>query len=181
MPALDKNDRKTLLEAQAATLDAINQWLLQSYPDSGLKMELIAKSTARQVAQAFNVPDIERLVSWDWEKFFFQKIQYQKTMWMFGITVRGRYGAACLGTVNVASDYVSIEYLERHPQAHELSRLTTLIAVQYIQALAAYLDMTTVRISDPDPLLLDYYERTYGFIRHEEAGAVPFLFKVVQP
>lgn len=179
MPAPDKTDRNKLLEAQAATLDATNEWLQQTFPGNGLKLELIARSTARSLAQAFNAPDMERLVDWDWEQLFFRKIQHQKTMWMFGITVRGRYGAACLGTINIASDYVSIEYLERHPKVHELSRLTALIAIQYIQALAIYLDMDTVRISDPDPLLLDYYERTYGFVRHEEAGAVRYLFKII--
>ena len=151
MPAPDKTDRNKLLEAQAATLDATNEWLQQTFPGSGLKLELIARSTARSLAQAFNAPDMERLVDWDWEQLFFRKIQHQKTMWMFGITVRGRYGAACLGTINIASDYVSIEYLERHPKVHELSRLTALIAIQYIQALAIYLDMDTVRISDPAP------------------------------
>lgn len=180
MSNLEIDDPNKLREAYAATLDASNQWLEQTYPESSLRLELVAKATARQVAQAFGAPEIERVVDWDWEQLFFRKVQHKRNMWMFAITIRGKYGAACLGTINISNDCISIDYLERHPNANELRHLTTLIAVQYVEALAAYLELPTVRINDPDPQLVAYYEGTFGFARHEEAGAVRYLSKIVQ-
>jgi len=74
---------------------------------------------------------------------------------------------------------VSIEYLERKLDAIGLKGNAARIAIQYAEALAAYFELAEVRVCDPDPILIEFYEQNFGLTRQSGGDAVPYLFKKV--
>jgi hypothetical protein len=112
-----------------------------------------------------------RKVHWNWEDLFFARVR-MKDAWMYAMVRGGRPRAMCYGRIEVGQGYVSLEYLERAPYARGIRGLTAPAAFQFARAVALLLDLDEVRLNEPFPQLVRYYERTLGAVRHSAAGAV---------
>lgn len=175
------NDWDDVKEACFATLTAMNERLAVEFPNLALLLEVVDTSLARQLGKIFHPQDPERWVDWDWEALFHKRVKREKTAWMFAVSVDGDYGAVCYGTLSIEGDCVSIKYLERRLEVEALKGIAAAIAIQYAEALAAYLELGEVRVCDPDPALVEFYEQNFGLIRQSDGSEVTYLFKKVQP
>lgn len=171
----------SLNEAYLATLTAMNERLASEFPDLALQLEMVDAPLARKLGRIFHPQDAERQVEWDWEALFHKRVKREKSAWMFAVSAVGAYGAVCYGTISIDGDCVSIEYLERKLDVVALKGIVAEIAIQYAEALAAYLELEEIRVCDPDPALLDFYEQNFGLIRQSEDGEVTYLFKKAKP
>lgn len=174
------HDWQSLKEACFATLAVMNEQLAGEFPDPAVQLEMVDASLARQLGQVFHPQDLERWVNWDWETLFHKRVKREKAAWMFAVSVGGDYGAVCYGTISVNGDSVTIEYLERKLDIAALKGVAARIAIQYAEALAVYLELGQVRVSDPDPILVEFYEQNFDLTRHSDDGEVTYLFKKVQ-
>jgi hypothetical protein len=96
---------------------------------------------------------------------------------MFAVSAESDYGAVCYGTISIEGNCVCIEYLERKLDAAALKGIAARIAMQYVEALAAYLELEEVRVCDPDPVLIEFYEKNFGLTRQSAGNEVTYLFK----
>lgn len=174
-------DWNNLKEACFATLTAMNEWLAGEFSDLTLLLEVVDAPLARQLGKVFSPQDPERWVDWNWENLFHKRVKREKAAWMFAVSVDGDYGAVCYGTISIDRDCVSIEYLERKLDVAALKGIAAEIAIQYAEALAIYLELSELRVCDPDPALVEFYEQNFGLIRQSDSGEVTYLFKKVQP
>lgn len=175
------DDWQSLKEACFATLAVMNERLASEFPDPVLRLDMVDAALARQLGQVFHPQDPERWVNWDWETLFHKRVKREKAAWMFAVSAGGDYGAVCYGSISIDGDHVSIEYLERKLDVGALKGIAARIAVQYAEALAAYLELGEVRLCDPDPALVEFYEQNFGLARHSDGGDVTYLFKKAQP
>lgn len=172
-----EHDWQSLKEACFATLAVMNEQLAVEFPDPALQLEMVDAPLARQLGQVFHPDDLERWVSWDWETLFHKRVKREKAAWMVAVSVGGDYGAVCYGTISIDDDCVCIEYLERKLDVAALKGIAARIAMQYVEALAAYLELGEVRVCDPDPVLVEFYEQNFGLTRQSEGNQVTYLFK----
>lgn len=175
------HDWQSLKEACFATLAVMNEQLAAEFPDPAVQLEMVDAPLARQLGQIFHPQDLERWVNWDWETLFHKRVKREKAAWMFAVSVGGDYGAVCYGTISIDGDCVCIEYLERKLDVAALKGIAARIAMQYVEALAAYLELKEVRVCDPDPALVEFYEENFDLTRQSEGNEVTYLFKKVQP
>lgn len=175
------NDMENLREACLATLAAMNEMLANQYPDLDPRLGMVRAQEAKKLRKVFAPFDRERQVDWDWEQLFHKRVKRDKTAWMFLVSVAQAHGAVCYGTVSVEGGCVSIERLERNIEAPKLKGLAALIAIQYAEALATYLALGEVRVCDPDPALVPFYEQNFGLTRHSKGKEVTYLFKRMLP
>lgn len=171
---------QSLKEACFATLAVMNEQLASEFPDPILQLNMVDAPLARQLGQVFHPQDPERWVEWDWENLFHKRVKRQKAAWMFAVSVGGDFGAVCYGTISIDAGCVSIEYLERKLDVIALKGSAARIAIQYAEALAAYFELAEVRVCDPDPILIEFYEQNFGLTRQSDGDAIPYLFKKVQ-
>jgi hypothetical protein len=171
----------SLKQACAATLAVMNGRLAKEFAAPSLWLDMVDAPLARELGQMFNTHDPDRWVNWDWETLFHRRVKRDKAAWMFAVSVAGDYGAVCYGTIGVESDRVSIEYLERRLEVPFLKGIAARIAIQDAEALAAYLELSEVRVCDPDPALVSFYEQNFGLTRHSHNNEVTYLFKKAQP
>lgn len=175
------HDWQSLKEACFATLAVMNEQLAAEFPDPAVQLEMVDAPLARQLGQIFHPQDLERWVNWDWETLFHKRVKREKAAWMFAVSVGGDYGAVCYGTISIDGDCVCIEYLERKLDVATLKGTAARIAMQYVEVLAAYLKLKEVRVCDPDPALVEFYEENFDLTRQSEGNEVTYLFKKVQP
>lgn len=174
-------NKANLGEACLATLAAVNEMLADEYPDLGLRLAMVGAQEAKQLRKVFAPFDQERQVAWDWERLFHKCVKRDKSAWMFSVLVEQSHGAVCYGTIGVEDGCVSLERLERNTTVPQLKGLVALIAVQYASALATYLALSEVRVCDPDPALVTFYEQNFGLTRHSKGKEVTYLFKKMLP
>lgn len=163
-------------EVLAAALDQTNTWLAQTLGRPDLQLQLISQPIARASAMQFERGGgLGRKVHWNWEEIFFSRVRHQDA-WMYAMVRAGRPRAMCYGRIQVKGAYVSLEYLERAPYARGIRGFTAPTAFQFARAVALLLDLTEVRLNEPFPHLVQYYERVLeGAIRHPAAGPVKYL------
>lgn len=163
-------------EVLAAALDQTNTWLAQTLRRPDLQLQLISQPVARSTAMQFERGGgVRRKVQWNWEEIFFSRVRHQDA-WMYAMVRAGRPRAMCYGRIQVKGAYVSLEYLERAPYARGIRGFTAPTAFQFARAVALLLDLTEVRLNEPFPHLVQYYERVLeGAIRHPAAGPVKYL------
>ena len=163
-------------EVLAAALDQTNTWLAQTLRRPDLQLQLISQPVARSTAMQFERGGgLRRKVHWNWEEIFFSRVRHQDA-WMYAMVRAGRPRAMCYGRIQVKGAYVSLEYLERAPNARGIRGFTAPTAFQFARAVALLLDLTEVRLNEPFPHLVQYYERVLeGAIRHPAAGPVKYL------
>lgn len=172
---------QSLKAACFATLAVMNEQLAHEFPDPVLQLDMVDAQLAKKLGKVFHPYDPDRMVSWDWEKLFHKRVKHEKAAWMFAVSVGGGFGAVCYGTISIDGDCVSIEYLERKLDVPALKGVAARIAMQYAEALAAYLELKDVRVCDPDPALVEFYEENFDLTRQSEGNEVTYLFKKVQP
>lgn len=90
------------------------------------------------------------------------------------------YGAVCYGTISIDNDCVSLEYLERKLDFVALKGIAAEIAIQYAEALAGYLELGEIRVCDPDPALVEFYEQNFSMARQSVGNEVTYLSKKVE-
>jgi len=176
----DQNEQhnwQSLKEACIATQVVMNEQLAIEFPDPILRLELVDAPLAKKLGQIFQPHSPDRWVNWDWESLFHKRVKREKAAWMFALSVGGDYGAVCYGTISIATDCVSIEYLERKLDVPALKGVAARVAMQYVEALASYLELTEVRVCDPDPALIEFYETNFGLTRQSDGYEVTFLVK----
>jgi len=161
------------------TATVLNDSLKADNPDLDLRLDLVDGPLAKKLGNIFSATDLVRQVDWDWQSIYHKWVKREKFAWMFALSSSKTYGALCYGTVSIHDECVSIEYLERKLDVTSLKGLTAHIAVQYAELLAVYLRLGEVRISDPDPELIAFYERNFGLTRQSEHVEVEYLFKKV--
>ncbi len=176
-----RDDKGILREACLATLAAMNEMLADEYPDLDLQLAMVGVQEAKQLRKVFVPSDQERMVDWDWEQLFHKRVKRDRTAWMFLVSVEQTHGAVCYGTIGVDDDCVSVERLERNTEVPQLKGLAALIAVQYAAALATYLALGEVRVCDPDPALVTFYEQNFGLTRHSKGKEVTYRSKKMLP
>jgi hypothetical protein len=173
------NNKKEVL---AAALDQTNLWLKgQEHPFYLVLPE--GMTEAKKLIKDLQRADNQRRVHWDWEHLYSREVRL-KPAWMYAM-VREKPGAMhvramCCGRIEVKDRYVSIEYLERVGSDPELKGLTALTAFQFARTVALLLDIDEVRLNDPFPELVPYYEQTLGVVRHPQEGSQQYLYIKVQ-
>jgi hypothetical protein len=167
-------DRKVINEAIAATIEQINDWFENELSRSDLKIQLVNATNAKSISRRFTLTGGVRLVDWDWEAIYFRKVKL-KPAWMFELVQKGRTGALCYGQVNIRGSYATIEYLERKVSFKKLKGLAAQTAFQFAATVAKTLDLKEVRLVDPHPDLVLYYQKTLGLTRHPAHGVVQYL------
>jgi hypothetical protein len=169
-------------EVLAAALDQTNTWLAQTLGRSDLQLQLISQPIARTAALQFERGGgRRRKVHWNWEELFFSKVRHQDA-WMYAMVRAGRPRAMCYGRIQVKGGHVSLDYLERTPYARGIRGLTAPTAFQFARAVALLLDLTEVRLNEPFPHLVHYYEKVLGeAVRHPAVGPVKYLSVKVTP
>lgn len=175
-----EHDWTTLKEACLATLAVMNERLASEFSAHVVQLEVVDAPKAKQLGRVFHFEDQARLVDWDWESLFHKRVKNKKAAWMFAVTVGGEFGAVCYGTISVDSDCVSIEYLERKLDVTVLKGIAAEIAIRYAEALAVFLKIGEVRICNPDPALVGFYEENFDLSRHSDGDEVRYLFKKAQ-
>lgn len=175
------HDWRSLKEACLATLAAMNERLASEYPNLALQLTVVDGPLAKQLGKVFSAQDLERWVDWDWVALFHKRVKREKSAWMFAVVVAETYGAVCYGTISIDNDCVSVEYLERKLDVAALKGIAAEIAIQYVEALASYLGLGEIRVCDPDPALIEFYEQNFGLTRQSDSVEVTYLFKKVQP
>jgi len=158
----------------------MNERLASDYPGQALQLAVVDGPLARQLGKVFNTQDLERWVDWDWEALSHKRVKREKSAWMFTVVVAENYGAVCYGTISIDKDCVSVEYLERKLDVAALKGIAAEIAIQYAEALASYLELGEIRVYDPDPALVEFYEQNFCLTRQSDGGGVTYLFKKVQ-
>lgn len=165
----------------AAALDQTNLWLSGTLGRPDLQLQLVSASNARAMALDFErAGGKRRKVHWNWEDLYFSRVRF-KDAWMYAMVRGGRPRALCFGRIEVGHGYVSLEYLERAPYARGLRGLAAPAAFQFARAVALLLDLDEVRLNNPFPQLVRYYERTLGLVRHPPSGPVKYLSVKVAP
>lgn len=169
-------------EVLAAALDQTNTWLANELGRPDLQLQLVSQPVARRIALQFErAGGRRRKVQWNWEELFFSRVRHQDA-WMYTMVRSGLPRAMCYGRIQVKGGHVSLEYLERAPYARGLRGVTAPTAFQFARAVALLLDLTEVRLNEPFPQLVRYYERIMeGAIRHPTSGAVKYLSVKVHP
>lgn len=175
-----QHDWSSLREACFATLTAMNEDLAIKYPHLNLRLAMVDAPAAKQLVKSFPPQDQARLVDWDWAMLFHKRVKRNKSAWMFTVSLAHAHGAVCYGTISIENGCVSIEYLERKGDVAALKGLAALLAIQYAEALAVYLELSEVRVCDPDPALIDFYEQNFGLTRQSEGNEVTYLTRKVQ-
>lgn len=172
-----------LAQVLAAALDETNGWLAtQGHP---FRLILVNATNARQMALDIEQSgDGRRKVGWDWETLYFRRVRHRKA-WMYAM-VRGRRSAAraralCYGRVELRHGHVSLEYLERARHARDIKGLTVFTAFQFARTVALLLGIGEVRVNDPFPQLVAYYERALNANRHPTEGPVQYLYTRIKP
>jgi hypothetical protein len=158
----------------------MNERLAREYPGQALQLAVIDAPLAKQLGKVFSAQNLERWVDWDWEELFHKRVKREKSSWMFAVVVAGSYGAVCYGTISIDNDCVSLEYLERKLDVVALKGIAAEIAIQYAEALAGYLELGEIRVCDPDPALVEFYEQNFSLTRQSVGNEVTYLFKKVQ-
>lgn len=168
-------------EVLAAALDQTNLWLAETIGRPDLQLQLVSQPMARRTAIDFEkMGGKRRKVHWNWEDLFFTHVRL-KDAWMYAMVRGGRPRAMCFGRIEVGQGYVSLEYLERAPYARGIRGLTAPAAFQFARAVALLLDLDEVRLNNPFPQLVRYYERTLGGVRQPTDGAVKYIYVKVNP
>lgn len=175
----DVHSWEELKDAYVATLAVLNDSLKVNNLGLDLRIDLVDGPLAKKLGKIFSATDLVRQVDWDWQSIYHKWVKREKFAWMFAISSSKTYGALCYGTVCIHDECVSIEYLERKLDVTSLKGLTAQIAIQYAEILAIYLKLGEVRISDPDPELITFYERNFGLTRQSEHVEVEYLSKKV--
>ena len=128
-------------EVLAAALDQTNTWLAQTLGRPDLQLQLISQPIARATAMQFERGGgLRRKVHWNWEEIFFSRVRHQDA-WMYAMVRAGRPRAMCYGRIQVKGAYVSLEYLERAPNARGIRGFTAPTAFQFARAVALLLDL----------------------------------------
>lgn len=161
----------------AAALEQTNKWFKEELNRPDLSLQLVDKATAPRVTSDFMFMGGKRrkVAHWDWEDIYFRKVRY-KDAWLYALVRRGRPRAMCYGRIAIKEGYVSLEYLERAPYARGVRGLVTSTAFQFARTIAVLLDLTEVRVNDPFPQLVRFYEQTLGLQRHPAEGPVKWLY-----
>jgi hypothetical protein len=164
-------------ETLAAALEATNRWFAEDRKRPDLTLQLVDKTTAKSIARDFEAMGGKhrKVKHWDWEDLYFRKVRY-KDAWLYALVRRGRPRCLCYGRIEIKDRYVSLEYLERAPYARGIRGLATSTAFQFARTIAVLLDLPEVRINDPFPQLVRFYERTLGLVRHPLEGPVKYLY-----
>lgn len=173
-------------EVLAAALGLTNQWLASEQLRPDLQLQLVSQTAARSTAQAFQRRGgPARQVHWDWEALYFKRARRPRG-WMFAMVLTGAGPEAmCHGRLEVDNGYVSVDYLERAP-GEQLQGIVMPTAFYFARAVALLTDLDEVRVNEPFPELVEYYERVLGAfgtpaVRHPAEGGVQFLSVKVQP
>ena len=177
---MDESRTDEIKEAVVATVDQLNMWLLSELELTDLRVQLVTRSSVRSTVQKFTAQAHARLVDWDWEKIFFRKVRL-KPAWMFELVQLDNPGALCFGQVNIKEDYASIEFLERQTGFDSLKGLVAQIAFQFAATVARLLGLPEVRLMNPHPDLVNYYESTLCLTRHLLLGEVQYLSRRLVP
>lgn len=174
-------------EVLAVALEQTNSLLSGALGRSDLQLELVSHTSARSTARAFErLAGLRRKMKhWDWEELFFKRARRPRG-WMCAMVLRGEGPSAmCYGRIEVSDGYVSIDYLESSGD-ERLKGMVAPTAFQFARAIALLLDLDEVRLSEPFPELVEYYEGVLGLlgipaVRHPAEGGVKFLSVKVQP
>jgi hypothetical protein len=162
---------KNKSEVLAAALDQTNLWLAETLERPDLHLELVSQATARRTVLDFERgAGRHRKVHWNWEDLFFTHVRY-KDAWMYAMVRGGLPRAMCFGRIEIVGGHVALG----------LRGVTALAAFQFARAVALLFDLDEVRLNDPFPQLVRYYERTLNAVRHPAAGPVKYLYVKVKP
>jgi hypothetical protein len=162
--------------ALAATLQAVNADLANTHDTVGITVELVTGTQViNRLLQRFMHEAKPRRLDVDWEDVFHKRVKGQKA-WMIQILQSSRTGALSCGRVEIRKGYVSIDYLEKRPTFNHPRGLSTQVAFRFAKTLATILEIEQVRLNDPLPDLVSYYEKSLGLARHTVRSKVQYLF-----
>lgn len=168
-------------EVLAAALDQTNNWLAsEALGPTAFQIQLVTQASVRNLASQFEAVAGDRHVDWNWERIFFKKVRH-KDAWMYAVINGTSPNGFCYGKIEVKEKYVSLEYLERAAPIADLQGRMLQIAFQFARTVALLLDITEVRLNEPFPALVTYYEEALGAIRHPASGEVQYMAVEVQP
>lgn len=162
----------------AATVTAVAEQLSQMTTDSGEPMpfgiELVTNESVHRLNSYVKSRSRAHHVKWDWDGIFRDFVTTPSSGWMYALVKTDEVGSMCCGRIELDFDeeFVSVERLERLPDAEELRGLATSVADLFATILAELIGAKAVLLVDPDPDLLNHYAK-FGYLAHTDEDGDP--------
>ena len=162
----------------AATVAAVTEQLSQMTTDSGEPMpygiELVTNESVHRLNSYVQSRSRAHQVEWDWAGIFRDYVTTPSSGWMYALVKTDEVGSMCCGRIELDFDeeFVTVERLERLPDAEELRGLATSVADLFATILAELIGAKAVLLVDPDPDLLTHYAK-FGYLAHTDEDGDP--------
>lgn len=165
-------------EAVAATVVAVAEQLRLITTESGEPLpygiELVTEESVHHLSRYVQSKERAHQVDWDWVGIFRDYVTTPSSGWMYALIRKDDVGSMCCGRIELdfEEEVVTVERLERLPDAELLRGLATLVADLFATTLAELIEAKAVLLVDPDPDLLTHYAR-FGYLPHTDEDGDP--------